>query len=294
MKDIGLASGDRGSIGGLEANPSAKTPFQLDRQAALASASKSIARRSHRLLRLYGAFCRRDLSAHFHRIRLLGRLPEIDGPIVLCLNHPSWWDVEVYGWMGTTIFADRFCFAPMDAPNLTRYSILERFGAFAVHPNSNAGAYAFLSMAELVLQNPKGLLMIAVEGRYRDVRERPVQPRPGLAHLARRAPGAMFVPLALEYAFWSERRPNLLMSFGEPISGSELAACKPAAATARIAEALETTMTALAEAGRSRDPTRFSILLKGRDGMSGVIDLWRRVNALASGSRFQKAHRHEA
>ena len=261
------------------------------RPAAFDLANQLIARRSRLLLRLYGAFCKRDLASSFHRIRLLGQLPKADGPIVLCINHPSWWDVEVYGWMGTTIFADHICFAPMDAPNLKRYSILERFGAFAVHANCNAGAYAFLSVAELVLRKPNGLLMVAVEGRYRDVRERPVRPMAGLAHLAKRVPRATFVPLALEYVFWGERRPNLLMSFGTPISGSELAACKTVEATARIADALEATMSALAEAGRSRDPERFSNLLKGRDGMSAPIDLWRRFAAFAGGPRFQKARR---
>ena len=43
---------------------------------------------------------------------------------------------------------------------------------------------------------------------------RPVRLRPGLAHLARRVPGATIVPLALEYPFWDERTPEALCRFG--------------------------------------------------------------------------------
>ena len=51
----------------------------------------------------------------------------------------------------------------------------------------------------------------------RDVRERPLRLAGGLARLAKRVPEACFVPLAIEYAFWDERRPNCLLRFGAPV-----------------------------------------------------------------------------
>ena len=56
-------------------------------------------------------------------------------------------------------------------------------------------------------------------GRFCDVRERPVPIMPGLTRLPELAPEAVFLPLALEYPFWSEKRPEALACFGEPQDG---------------------------------------------------------------------------
>ena len=61
------------------------------------------------------------------------------------------------------------------------------------------------------------MLWITAEGSFTDARTRPVRLRPGLAHLARRVPGATIVPLALEYPFWDERTPEALCRFGTPM-----------------------------------------------------------------------------
>ena len=131
-----------------------------------------------------------------------------------------------------------------------------------------------------------GLLLVNAEGRFRDVRQRPIQVAPGLAHLAKWAPAAQFTPLAIEYAFWDERRPNLLLRFGEPVSAQDVRDAGPAA----LNRALACTMDALGADAASRDPARFTTLLAGQTQISPVYDSWRRVRALLQGRRFDPAH----
>jgi hypothetical protein len=134
------------------------------------------------------------------------------------------------------------------------------------------------------------MLWITAEGGFTDARSRPVRLRPGLAHLVRRVPDAVIVPLALEYPFWDERTPEALCRFGTPMeSGSGTVE----EWNGRLEAALTDTMDRLAADGMTRDPARFEPLLSGEAGVGGVYDLWRRAKALVRGERFQPQHGRE-
>jgi len=122
------------------------------------------------------------------------------------------------------------------------------------------------------------------------VRERPVPIAPGMTRLPEMAPDALFIPLALDYPFWTERKAEMLCAFGEPIEGAMLAAMDRSACAAALADALGTTMDRLAEDAIARDPARFATLHRGREGMGGIYDLWRRGRAAMRGERFDARH----
>ncbi len=260
------------------------------RQAQATAADSVVRRYSPAWFRFFAWLFARDLSAHFHAVRLLGSPPEMDGPLVAVVNHPSWWDAIITIWLSSTLFADRRCFAPMDAKMLARYRFFGRIGAFAVEAGSLQGAARFLAVSERVLSKPDGTLIVNAQGRFDDVRTRPISILPGLAHLAKRVPSATFVPLALEYAFWDERRPNVLLRFGKPVSAKAVADQTVLAIAAHLSKALEAAMNELAEASKTRDPGRFRTLMIGRVGINPFYDLWRRARALARGQSFSPAH----
>ena len=58
------------------------------------------------------------------------------------------------------------------------------------------------------------MLFLTPQGKFADVRA-PLVFAPGLEHLAARAPRAHFLPLAIEYTFWEERKPEVLLAFGQ-------------------------------------------------------------------------------
>ncbi len=244
-----------------------------------------LAERSPLVLKFFGKLFERDLAASFHAVRCSGNVPEACGPLVIFANHPSWWDGEIFAWLSTTMFAGRRCFVPIEAAMLERYRFFRKLGAFPVAPGY-AGAAAFLAVGEAVLGHDDGLLLVNAEGRFCDVRKRPLRVAAGLSHLARRVPAARFVPLAIEVVFWDERRPNLLLRFGEPVATEAILAGERAV----LSETLTATMDALADDAVTRDPSRFTTLLAGKTKINPVYDSWRRARALFRGEHFDPAH----
>jgi hypothetical protein len=134
------------------------------------------------------------------------------------------------------------------------------------------------------------MLWMNAPGRFCDVRERPVSIAPGLVRLAELAPNARFLPLAIEYPFWTERSAEMLAAFGPPIEAASLAALDRPSRAATLARALEATMDRLAEDAIARDPARFRPVLRGRDGMGGIYQGWRRARAFLRREQFDPRH----
>jgi 1-acyl-sn-glycerol-3-phosphate acyltransferase len=238
-------------------------------------------------------YLERYFARHFSAVRrALGDPPPRvgNGPLVVYSNHPSWWDPLVFFLLGRRFFVEREGYGPMDAAALGRYGIFRRLGVFGVEQGSPRGAREFLHTAAAVLERPNSTLWLTAQGAFTDPRDRPVRLRPGLAHLVRRLRGATVVPLALEYPFWNERLPEVLVRFGSPIvvdDGREL----PADDWRQLFERrLEVTMDDLAKSSASRSPERFESLLQGRVGTGGVYERWRRARALVAGRTFEAAH----
>lgn len=257
-----------------------------------AEAPSPIALRSPRHLAFFDRVFTRFARRHLRAVRLAHwgrpRLPP-DGPVVVFANHPSWWDGMAVMLLWRRLLDERELYVPMDAEALGRYGFMRRLGVFGVEPGAR-GAVGFMRVAGEVLSAPHRLLWINAPGRFSDVRERPVPIAPGMSRLPELAPGATFLPLALEYTFWNERAPEMLAAFGEPIPAADLLAEGREARAERMAAALAATMDRLAADSIARDPARFEPLLEGRQGMGGVWQAWRRAGALLRGRRFDPRH----
>jgi 1-acyl-sn-glycerol-3-phosphate acyltransferase len=211
-------------------------------------------------------------------------------PLVIFANHPGWWDGVAFMLLARGLFADRLMFIPMEKAALDRYPFMRRIGVFGIETGSARGAITFLRTAKDVLAAPDRMLWMNAPGRFSDVRERPVPIAPGMTRLPEFAPGALFIPLALDYPFWTERKAEMLAAFGEPIEGTVLAAQDRDARMLALSAALAATMDRLAADAIARDPARFETLLRGREGMGGFFPLWRRAVALVRGRRYDPRH----
>ncbi len=219
------------------------------------------------------------MARHFHAVRVAGNAPTASGPLVVYLNHPGWWDPLVCLILARHFFADRQHYAPMDAPQLERYRIFQKLGFFPVEKNTRRGAVQFLRGAEAALAQPRPVLWVTAQGRFADVRERPLGLEPGVAHLLPRLPGVSFVPLALEYTFWGERCPEALAQWGRPVTDGAL-----------VEPHLVNAQDALAAVAQRRQPGDFTTILSGTAGVGGFYDWWRRLRAGWRGEQFQKEH----
>ncbi len=230
------------------------------------------------------------LARQFHSVRLArcGSPPALPNaqPLVVFLNHASWWDPLVSLWLAQRFFPQRQHFGPMQADQLRRYGILRRIGMFGVE-RGTAGARDFLKTSAELLTRPGATLWLTPQARFADVRERPARFAPGLAHLLPKVPGIRCVSLALEYGFGEERLPEIRIRFGTLRTDDDWSASgvetHPAALGAALERELEDNQDRLARLVCSGAEGCFETLFQSTSGTSLPYDLWRRVRAAFGG-----------
>lgn len=232
----------------------------------------SVPKISQPLLRFFGKYATCYLRRHFHAVRLLKPPNESPKAQVVFLNHAAWWDPLVCLFLARELFRGRPAYAPMEASALQRYGFLKRLGFFPVETGAARGAATFLRTSLAILAQPENMLFLTPQGEFADARA-PLVFAPGLEHLAERAVHATFLPLALEYTFWEERKPEVLLAFGEP-GWDQLG---PAQAR-------------LAAAAQRRQPDEWEVLLRAKSGVNWPYDLWRRTRARLRGEAFRSEH----
>lgn len=247
---------------------------------------------SRATLFLFSAYARMYLRRHLHSLRVVrGSLPAIpDGPVIVCLNHPSWWDPLVALTLARASFRDRKHYAPIDSVSLARYRLFEHLGFFGIEPHSVRGATRFLGTARAILGDPASALWVTAEGVFTDVRIRPVRLRSGVGHLVHSLDSVTVLPLAIEYAFWEERAPEALACWGDAIP-VQCGGSRPSEEWTRvIASGMETALDRLAGLSTGRDKNAFDVVLRGSAGIGGIYDLWNKLRARLRGEHFVVRH----
>jgi 1-acyl-sn-glycerol-3-phosphate acyltransferase len=236
-------------------------------------------------------YVRRFVRRNFNAVRIANpshaeNIPA--GPVVCYVNHPGWWDPMTAVLMTDIFFPNHRFAAPMDAEALTSYPILERLGFFPVAKDSVTGAKEFLRTSRELLKSPTTALWLTPAGKFHDVR----QPAPflsGLGHIADREFAGTLLSMAMEYTFWNERYPELLVEFSPPVDCAKLPADRDAR-TRALENALQQTQASLAQRAIARDAAAFVTLAVGRSGIGGFYDFWRRITAWTRGDRFRSRH----
>jgi 1-acyl-sn-glycerol-3-phosphate acyltransferase len=241
------------------------------------------------LVRWFTWYSRRFIRHHFHSLRMSfsESWENVDNrAIVIYSNHASWWDPLVGLVVIRSEFSQRTLYAPIDASMLKRYKMFSKMGFFGVEKNSAKGAAAFLAQSTNILNDRNTILAVTAQGRFADVRERPANIKRGLAHLSRKVPDAIFIPACIEYVFWEEKLPEILVRFGRSVSFT--GADTDIGERLRVLEhALEQTQDELAEMSQRRASSEFSMLISGRSGIGGVYDRWRKLRGAMRGKPFQ-------
>jgi len=252
-----------------------------------------VARRSALIHRFMVSYFERYFVRHMNALRIAawGRpAPVAIGPLVIYSNHPAWWDAAVYILAADRLFPAFESYAPIDSAMLRKYGVFGRIGAFGVDLDSPRGAAAFLGTSREILSSPDRALWITAQGRFGDVRERPLGLKPGLARLLEIEPDCTVLPLAIEYGFWQERGAEAFIAFGPPMSGRELLARPRTSRLEHLEQELTAALHRLGADVQSREPSRFRTMIEGRSGIGGIYDGWRRMAAALRGRDFDPSH----
>jgi len=263
--------------------PSASPPPPKPRQLAAGIsplATATLRREGERLL------VRRFQAVRLSRARRPDLAAARERPLVVYLNHVSWWDPLVCLQLARQLLPGRRHYAPIAASALAGESLFARLGFFPVDPGSARGARRFLALATQVLAQPDAVLWITAGGTLADPRTRPVKAQAGLGHLAARLRHAVLLPLALEYPFWCAPLPEALARFGEELAVEE-AGMRARDWAEVLASRLEAAQDQLAAEALARDESRFEVLAAagtpggaGGAGGAGVQSAWRRLRQL--------------
>jgi 1-acyl-sn-glycerol-3-phosphate acyltransferase len=244
------------------------------------------------LMRGFRKYVDRYLRKHFHGVRLSKTSTTIailEGPLLIVLNHPGWWDPLICIAISNQ-FPGRDHFAAIDAEAVQRYSFFKKLGFVGVDSRSLRGAAEFLRTGATILAQANHTFWVTAQGRFTDVRERPLGLQSGVGHLAARMTHGTVLPIALEYTFWTERTPEALARIGQPLRAEDHPGLSGKDWTALIETALTENLDRLNAEAMSRDPSRFTDLVSGKAGVGGVYDLWRRLKNWVRGRSFNPAH----
>ncbi|MFO0785081.1 MAG: lysophospholipid acyltransferase family protein [Phycisphaerales bacterium] len=244
---------------------------------------------SGRFTHYFTLYVRRLFRKSFAAVRILpehadalASLANADKPVLVLLSHCSWWDPLLSLVLHRHYTPAREPMAPMEASQLAKFAIFRKIGIFGIEPDDPAsleemGRY----VAGCFARNPRCTLWITPQGRFTDPRS-PIEIRPGGAAVAARTPDISVVCLAIEYAFWTNQKPEVFISL-RPVAPPQRRD-----STASWHRAILETMTAnaglLASAVISRDPAEFLPVFDSGSarGTNWWYDLWLRIRGRSS------------
>ncbi|MBU6413887.1 MAG: lysophospholipid acyltransferase family protein [Planctomycetes bacterium] len=222
------------------------------------------------------------IPGRFHAVRIVTdtldaarSVADLSQPLLVVMNHQSWWDPMIGLALASTLWPARRGIAPMDATQLQKFQILRKIGIFGIHPDNPASMAAMLEFVDqrfAALSKPT--LMLTPQGQFVDVRL-PIEIRPGVSALAARFPTCRVVSVAIEYTFWLDQKPEVLIRF------QSVPTPDPVSTTAwhrALTQVMTANSSALAALVQARDAAPFTTLIGGSgSGTNPFYNLWNRL-----------------
>lgn len=217
----------------------------------------------------------------------LARMAAESGPQIVVMSHASWWDPVLAAFLWRRSTPTREVYAPIDRRSLAQFRFLRSLGLFGVDPDDPRSLEAIVDYAEARVREASAArreiaFWLTPQGRFTDVRT-PARPRPGAAVLAARLGVGRVWAIAVEYAFWNERRPEVFLHASEVVPARRGPAGRAASASdwqRAIAEGMDANRVDLARRVIARDATAFVDRLGGTGGVHPVYDLWLRLRGV--------------
>ena len=162
------------------------------------------------------------LQNRFYAFRYKGAENYFEGapdvPVILFAPHSNWWDGIVFYNITHRIFHKEI---RLMVEELNRFPLLRRGGAYSVNKKSPQSAMKALQYSVDVVGDLRNILCIFPQGIIRPPHYRPIEFQTGLAYIAQNAVKRYgkvnLIPLALDYTFFRDNRPEVIVEFGKRI-----------------------------------------------------------------------------
>jgi 1-acyl-sn-glycerol-3-phosphate acyltransferase len=206
-----------------------------------------------------------SLRRHFRAVHLMGDVPKFDSnenlPLLVCLNHSSWWDVMLGLYAAYTLF-DWEAYSVMDERQLQRYRFFSKLGMIGADRTSLAGIKEFLRYAETLLAGKRRALWITAQGEFTSNLVRPIQFQPGIAHIAEQLGDCLITTVAFHYEFWNEPKPEAFVSMSPLTRLTHTSDFNRRTFLDSLERRMEAQLDALLAAVQKRDASAFHVLLR--------------------------------
>lgn len=235
-----------------------------------------------RFLRFFGGYAQRLLRKNFAHVRLQRQSESVirdagahDGPLLIAMNHPSWWDPIVGVALRHTYFQDRPCLSPIEMLMFERFRFMRKLGLFGIDPAHPEALRAMVSYIRAECdREPRSAVFITPQGAFTDPRE-PILVRPGIASLAMALPNPRVLCVLTELTFWHDKRPELLLLARSCASPR---APTTAAWTRAVRAEMQSGADELARLSIARDESAFVPMLASKgSAVNPAYDLWQRL-----------------
>lgn len=207
------------------------------------------------------------LQNRFYAFRYKGEENYFDGdknvPTILFAPHCNWWDGIVLYNITHRIFRKEI---RLMVEELNRFPLLRRGGAYSVNKKSPQSAMKALQYSVDLLGDLRNILCIFPQGIIRPPRFRPIEFQTGLAYIAQNAVKKYgrvnLVPCAIDYCFFRDNRPEVIVDFGKRIELSKEFPIDRKNLTHMLEHALTETCDAQAYDISHGEVSKYSILFK--------------------------------
>jgi chlorobactene lauroyltransferase len=230
------------------------------------------------------------LKKQFHHVLVqqCGSLPRpATGPLILYLNHSSWWDGYLMMLCHRRLLGRRFSsYLLMEEKQLRDYRFFAWCGAFSINRHDPADVQRSLDyISGLLRRRRERALFIFPQGKIVHPDRRPLETYSGVARIALALEQATLCPLVFRYEFGGRQKATAYIRIGpswrlDPTSAADH---ELQHLLDRITADLAAQCDHLRDdvvAGRHR---RFAPLLRGNRGIDERFDillkLWRRARA---------------
>ena len=176
------------------------------------------------LERMFSVYNKHILKKQFYKIHIKGinNITNRDKnlPSIMFGNHSNWWDGFLAFYLSFDLWkSDQYLM--MDIKQMRKYKFFKWIGAFSVNRESALESYESVKYAADLLKGRNTMLWIYPQGEMLPNDMRPLRFQNGLSKLLEMTGKVNLIPIAFNYEFIMEQRPEVFIHVSEGITVDE-------------------------------------------------------------------------